>query len=313
VNFTVVWLVVCNNQRRFVFYGIGLAVGTILSFYIHPSSEQLQSPWKFALGIPITMLIVMLVARARKHRYIGILLPLTALAVVHAFEDFRILAAISFISAIYSLFLMSEMREKFGHFRLAALALTIACGIGGFSLIYSHYAQLGVFGEYAQRKLKAQSGEGGLLLGGRSEMLASGQAIIDSPLLGHGSWARDPAYVAIMADRRAELGYKRFQGGGRSDDLIPTHSYILGAWVEAGIVGGLFWLLMLGITFSALFNASGTEPLLPLFAFAGFMLMWDILFSPLGTPTRFIAPYFMAAMISLRTFETAPHTLGWKV
>jgi hypothetical protein len=311
VNFTVVWLVVCINQRRFVLYGVGLAVGTILTFYVHPSSEQLQSPWKFALGIPITLLIAMLAAHARKHRYIGILLPLTALAVVHAFEDFRILAAICFLTPIYCLFLMSAAREKFGHLRLVVFVLTVACGIGAFTLIYSHYAKLGFFGAYAQQKLEAQSGEGGLLLGGRGEILASEQAILDSPILGHGSWARDSTYTAIMEDRRAALGYRRFQDGGKRDDLIPTHSYIFGSWVDAGVAGGLFWLLILGITFYALFNASGTEPLLPLFAFAGFMLMWDILFSPLGTPTRFIAPYFMAAMVSLRAFQTAPHDFGW--
>jgi O-antigen ligase len=181
-----------------------------------------------------------------------------------------------------------------------------------FTLVYSHYAELGAFGEYAQRKLEAQSGEGGLLLGGRSEILASGQAILDSPLLGHGSWARDPTYAAILADRRAALGYKRFQGG-RKDDLIPTHSYVFGSWVEAGIAGGVFWLFMLGFTIHAILSASGTEPLLPLFAFAGLMLTWDILFSPLGTPTRFVAPFFMAAMVVLRGFQTAPPAFGWEV
>jgi hypothetical protein len=311
VNFTVVWLVICAHRRRFVLYGIGLAVGTILSFYTHPSGDAMRSPWKFALGIPITMLVAMLVAHSKKYRYVGVLLPLTALATVHVFEDFRILAVICFIAALYSLFLTSPKGAHFGRFRLIMLTLTVAGGIAAFDLVYSHYAQLGVFGEYAQRKLEAQSGEGGLLLGGRSEILASSQAILDSPFLGHGSWARDPTYAAILDTRRAELGYKRFQGG-KNDDLIPTHSYIFGSWVEAGIAGGAFWSFVLGFTLYAILGASGTEPLLPLFAFAGLMLSWDILFSPLGTPTRFVAPYFIAAMVLFRTFQTAPPSLGWE-
>ncbi|HXM94769.1 MAG TPA: hypothetical protein VOA64_11065 [Candidatus Dormibacteraeota bacterium] len=312
VNFTVVWLVVCRSQRRFILYGVGLALGTMLDVSIHPSHDALNSPWKFGIGIPITMLVAMLAAHSSKHRYLGILLPLTALAIVHAFQDFRILAVICFISAIYSLFLTSAKREQPGRFRLAMLALMIAGGVVAFTLVYSHLADQGVFGEYAQRKLEAQSGEGGLLLGGRGEVLASWQAILDSPLLGHGSWARDPSYSAILADRRAELGYKRFQGG-KKDDLIPTHSYIFGSWVDAGIAGGMFWLFILAFTVHTIMNPSGTEPLLPVFAFAGLMLTWDILFSPLGTPTRFVAPYFMVAMVVMRVFRTAPPDVGWEI
>jgi O-antigen ligase len=312
VNFIVVWLVVCISQRRFVFYGIALGVGTIVSFYFHPSDDAVLSPWKFGVGIPITMLVAIFAALCVKYRYAGVLLPLTALAVVHVYQDFRILAVICFITAIYSLFLMSANRDRFGRAHLAILGLTLVVGLAAFTLIYSHFAELGVFGKYAQQKLEAQSGEGGLLLGGRGEILGSSQAILDSPLLGHGSWARDPRYSAILAERRAELGYKKFDGG-RLDDLIPTHSYVFGAWVEAGIMGGIFWLFMLGLALYAFLNASGTEPLLPLLAFASLMLMWDILFSPLGTPTRFVAPYFMAAVVVMRSFQTVPPAFGWDI
>lgn len=312
VNFTVVWLVICSTRRRFVLYGVGLAIGTIVSFYIHPSEDAISSPWKFGLGGSITMLVAMFAGQFKNYRYLGIVLPFSVLAIVHVFKDFRIMAVICFIVPIYSLFLMSARREKLGHVRLAMLALMIAGGIGGFGLVYAHYAKLGVFGKYAQDKQEAQSGAGGMLLGGRSEILASSQAILDSPLLGHGSWARDSRYAAILDERRAALGYKRFQGGGRKDDLIPTHSYLFGSWVEAGLAGGIFWLFMLGYTVYAVFDASGAEPLLPLFAFLGLMLTWDTLFSPLGTPTRFVAPFFMASMMLLRTFRTTPPEYGWE-
>jgi hypothetical protein len=311
INFTVVWLVVCTSRRRFVLYGVGLALGTILSFWFHPSEHALVAPWKFGLGIPITMLVAIFAAQYQRYRYLCILLPLGTLAFVHALLDFRILAVISFIVAVFSLFLMSTGREQLGRFRLAMLILTVMAGITAFTFAYSYYAGQGTFGDYAKRKLEAQSGEGGLLLGGRSEILGSSQAIWDSPWLGHGSWARDPVYAAILADRRADLGYKAFQDD-KKDDLIPTHSYIFGSWVDAGIGGGLFWLFMLGFTIHTLLGASGREPLLPLFAFSGLMLAWDILFSPLGTPTRFVAPYFMAAMFILRVFRTEPASVGWE-
>src|ERR1700676_4263475 len=72
INFIVVWLIVCRNQRRFFLYGIGLAAGTLLSFYIHPSDDALISPWIFAIGIPVTMLVVLWASYFDKRRYFGI-------------------------------------------------------------------------------------------------------------------------------------------------------------------------------------------------------------------------------------------------
>jgi hypothetical protein len=314
VNFTVVWIVACRNRGRFVLYSIGLGMGAILSVYFHPSDDAVISPWKFGLGIPVTLLVAIWAAHSGKHKYVGILLPLTILAIVHSFQNVRSIALITFITAVYSLFQMSQARNhaRVGKANLAVLSLTVACGMWSFMLVYSHYVEQGIFGEYAQRKLEIQkNGAAGLLLGGRSEILASGQAILDSPLLGHGSWARDPTYAAILAEKRAELGYKNVEGpGGKKDDLIPSHSHIFGGWVEAGVAGAMFWLFVLVYTIGTLFKVSGWEPLLPLFAFAGFLLIWDILFSPLGAPTRFISPYFMAAMVVLASLRDPQAVFG---
>jgi hypothetical protein len=314
INFIVVWTVVCVSRRRFVLYSIGLAVGTILEALLHPSVDGVSSPWKFGIGIPVTMLVALFAAELRNFRYLGVLLPLGSLAIFHLYMDFRIMGVICFVVVIYSIFLASADSRKHSSMRRALLAFTVIAGIAAFSTIYSHFAKQGVFGKYAQNKLEAQSaGEGGTLLGGRKEILGSGPAILDSPIIGHGSWARDAQYGAIMRERSADLGYKRFQdGGGAKDDLIPTHSYIFGSWVEAGIVGAIFWIFFLSYTAYALFNASGEEPLLPFFAFVALMLMWDIFFSPLGTPTRFIAPFFMVAMILFRRFQTGLPEPGWQ-
>jgi hypothetical protein len=311
LNFTVVWLVVGVSRRRFVLYGVGLAVGTILSALLHPSDDAISSPWKFGLGIPISILVAILAAQLGRYRLLGILLPLGSLAALHIYMDFRIMAVICFLIPLYTIFLASAKQDQLTRLRRAMLVLIVASGTGAFSLLYSHYALEGVFGKYAQQKLEAQSsGEGGSLLGGRREILASGQAILDSPVLGHGSWARDSKYVAILRERSEELGYKRFQDS-KVDDLIPSHSFIFGSWVDAGIAGGIFWLFVLCYSAYAIFNASGKEPLLPFFAFAGLMLMWDILFSPLGSTTRFSAPFFMVAVILLRRFQTGESEPGW--
>jgi hypothetical protein len=312
INFIVVWLVVCGSRRRFIIYTVGLSLGTIAAYFVHPTIDAVLSPWKFSLGGPVTMLVALFGARFKEYRILGVLLPLSVLAVGHIYQDCRMLGVIALITAIYSIFLMSQERESLGALRRATLILLVMMGIGGFASIYSYYAKQGAFGKYAQQKTEAQSaGEGGALLGGRREILASSQAILDSPILGHGSWAKDPQYSALLQQRSDDLGYKRFQGG-KLDDLIPTHSYIFGSWVDGGIAGGIFWLYVLVFTVYAIFNASGREPLLPFFACIGLMLTWDILFSPLGTPTRFVAPFFVAAIILFRRFQTNPLEFEWE-
>src|ERR1700722_49893 len=311
-NFIVVWTVICVSRRRFLLYGFGLAIGTMVALYLHPTEDSIISPWKFGVAVPMTMLVALIAGISKRFRIIGVLIPLCALAVLHVYKDCRILAVIALLSAIYSLFLMAQKRQQLGGLRRVLLVLLVIAAVGGFASIYNHYAREGAFGKYAQQKTEAQSaGEGGALLGGRREILASSQAILDSPILGHGSWARDAQYSAILQQRSDDLGYKRFQGG-KLDDLIPTHSYIFGSWVDGGIAGGIFWLYILVYTLYTTFNATGREPLLPFFACIGLMLTWDILFSPLGTPTRFVAPFFVAAIILFRRFQTNPLEFEWE-
>ena len=303
-SFAVVWTVACRSLRRFVLYGTGLGIGAVLAFFVSPYADTLFAPWKFALGGPVTLLVALWVSLAGGKRYLAILLPLSALAVLHAFEDVRSLAAITFLTAVFSVFhMLTARQQRLNPAHLVCLGLTIACGLWAFTQVYVHYAEQGVFGEYARHKIAAQSsGAGGLLLGGRGEILASSQAILDSPVIGHGSWARDPMYAAILAEKQAELGYKDFQHG-KPDDLIPSHSYIFGAWVESGFAGSVFWMFVFGFTILTLLRAGGSVPLLPLFAFAGFAQLWDILFSPLGATARFTCPFYLAAMVALRACQ----------
>ena len=86
--------------------------------------------------------------------------------------------------------------------------------------------QAGELGDDAQLSMKSQSrGKLGLLIGGRPETLVSVRAALDSPLLGHGSWAQDPKYVEMLADVSAETGYVNDEAGpqGDTDYLDPTH------------------------------------------------------------------------------------------
>ena len=78
------------------------------------------------------------------------------------------------------------------HFKnILAGGLILGLAVWGIISIYSYAAQAGYLGQTAQLKYVRQgSGQFGLLLGGRSEILASAIAIRKSPFIGHGSWAK---------------------------------------------------------------------------------------------------------------------------
>ena len=147
------------------------------------------------------------------------------------------------------------------------------------------------------------SGKYGLLVGGRSEILVSGRAIFDSPFLGHGSWAKDDKYSSLLMELRRQAGY--VGGAYDEEDLIPTHSHLLGAWVEAGLSGAIFWACILCLPMLVLFRPHReVDCMAPLSAFVAFLLIWDILFSPYGAGLRIMTPYYVIFMMTcLRVYS----------
>jgi O-Antigen ligase len=308
-HFATIALLIRQSQRRLILYGAGMILGGVLTFFISSGVYAAVYPWKFGLGPPITLLVCLVAGMLARRRQIAAVTMLAAIGAINLFLGFRSLGAICAAAAIYSYFQLSS-RLADSRLRKRRMVLTIAvlaAGEWGISAIYAHGAQSGWFGGVEREKYEIQSsGAGGILLGGRSAFLASSVAIIDSPLLGHGSWAKDPMYKALLFESMAELGYENM-GDEYEDDLIPSHSYLFGAWVEAGIVGAVFWFWVLWLAARALMRASGREPLLPFFAFIGMLLIWNVLFSPYGADARFTATYFVYAM-----FLFALHTEAQK-
>jgi hypothetical protein len=145
----------------------------------------------------------------------------------------------------------------------------------------------GVFGEKVQRKYRDQVAKGGgnLLLGGRSESRISLVAIADSPILGHGSWAKNRDYRLRYAAMMAESTGKPVVDTGYY--LIPSHSFFFSGWVEAGLMGAVWWGLVIFIVLHCLFRLlNWTYPLGPLAAIIACQLLWDIPFSPFGADRR---------------------------
>jgi hypothetical protein len=308
-HFATIALLIRQSQRRFILYGAGLVLGGVLTFFIAPGEAAEDYPWKFGLGLPITLLVCLVAGMLARRRRVAAMTMLAAIGAINLVVGFRSLGAVCAVAATYSYFQLSPKLAD-SRLRKRRTVLTVAglaAGVLGIYAIYALGVQSGLFGEAEQEKYELQStGSGGVLLGGRIAFLAASAAIIDSPLLGHGSWAKDPVYKAILLASMTELGYENTDVVAEGeDDLIPSHSYLFGAWVESGIMGAVFWFWVLWTTARALIRASGREPLLPFFLYIGLFLIWNVLFSPYGADGRFTATYFVYAMILFALYSQA--------
>jgi len=90
-----------------------------------------------------------------------------------------------------------------------------------------------------------------------------------------------------------------------SQDLIPTHSHLFGAWVEAGVLGAVFWLWTLALVASVLPRLHRlADGRVALVAFLGVSFLWDIVFSPFGAERRLVVPFYLVVFLLARR-ETA--------
>jgi hypothetical protein len=310
-SLAVLWTLLYGRPRRLEIYGWGLVVGGVLFAVINPNELTVAGApgdaWKFGFAFPVTLGVFLLASRKECRGPWPVALAVM-IGVVNIGEGSRGEGGFCMAAALY-LVITGFLRRKGAESSTlkagtaVVLAASLILSIAGVVWGYGRAASSGILGDDAREKYEEQSGgQYGLLLGGRTEMLSSIPAIYDSPILGHGSWAKDPLYMILQNQALARLGYTWVWDVSNEDlqeGLIPTHSYIFGAWVDGGILGAVFWGWVFVLTARALLRVyPATAVLLPAVAFVAFSLLWDILFSPYGTPGRISFPYAIVVMMT---------------
>jgi hypothetical protein len=301
VSVCTLYLLIDRRPKRLVAYTAGVVMGGILAHMISPIFPAgIVDPWKFGLGIPVTILVA-LVACALSYKGLWPAAVFAAIGCAHVFLGFRAVAAVCFVTAVYVMFLagrnLSPGRRSF---QMIALMVGLSLVTAGIVYVYGALAGAGYLGNEARRKYQSQSsGRYGILLG-RAEFVGSIPAIADSPLVGHGSFARSSDYASEYRYRMRSLGYQPLEWAPWEERwLIPTHSHLFGAWVEAGLAGAVFWLWVLWLDIRVVRSLHrGVSKLHPLVTFCAFMLAWDVLFSPYGGEPRFTTPFYIIVMIT---------------
>jgi O-antigen ligase len=305
ITFAFSYLASRTTLSPIVYFYVGLQFGSLAQQIVSPSAFFVDEPWKFGYGPPVTILVLTLIStRAFVDRFkvVGQLACLAAIAIANLAGNTRSVFGILVVTAglVWAGLKHGRFRWQRPLPKWAFIAL-LACGIvlsQGVVSAYELAASSGLLGQAALEKYESQSqGSLSILQSGRTESLVSIQAIQDSPFIGHGSWARDFYYIGLYVRALEDSGL-RVAGDAYEDDLIPTHSFLLGAWVESGILGGLFWMFCIVVAFRALYASFHIPPEnRPLVVFVVVNFFWCVLFSPFGAQERFFVAVELCMML----------------
>jgi len=266
--------------------------------------------WKFGYGGAVTLFLALIMGiRTTRYLNYAAALAFLLLGFFHFKMNARLLGGMSLFTgmiAFFSGYLYSERQKKPVSADLF-IGLMLFSAFGIFQL-YKQGVTGGIFGEESRQKYLRQTADGrNVLLGGRNEYTFSLPAIMERPVLGHGSFAKNVPFLRKYIDiNRIDLNAWDTMLM-LENEVIPTHSHILGAWVESGFLGALFWLLIL-FHAARLFIRVMRTLRMPYRLFCLYVIalfIWDLAFSPFGMERRVINAAMCVLLVSLtRYFRT---------
>ena len=310
INFVFIFWLISYRQRRLWLMSLAFAVGGISQHLLTTGWVFTLYDWKILWLFPVTLSVFVAACGFR-----SIFWQISA-AVFISLVNFLLLARSSGAICVFvALILVLRYRSKKVGFALAGISRVrrfriLIYGIMGIFVAVLGYQALSISGalgedDRARTELQRSFGQTyigggvigeifGLLVGGRNEIIVSSRAIIDSPILGHGSWAKNLAYVDLYASlggKSADL-FREEAANLYDAGLIPTHSHFFGAWVESGIGGAIFWGFIFWLIYRAAFRTLTLDTRIAPLAFYWFvLLLWDIPFSPFGAERRFTVAF----------------------
>jgi hypothetical protein len=299
-------LVLAATPKRARLFALGGATGGLLMYLIVPDIRFAVDPWKwvFAGVIGVTLAVALSGSRGARRPWLTVSC-FALFGVANLALGFRSYGGVFLLTAGYLAIQSMFMRHGPAPVRslpsAAGRLMVLAFLVVGVLQVYDVAASQGMLGERAQAIYVEQAGSLGVLVGGRSEVLVSAQAVIDSPIIGHGSWAKDFTYIDMLSDRLAALDYTR--AASFSDlGLIPAHSYLMGSWVWAGLLGGVFWIAIAAVALWTLVSLQSSQiALAPLLVLTTFNLLWGIAFSPYSGLARLDVGFAVAmCLLGLR-------------
>jgi hypothetical protein len=314
IEFAGLYMLLYGNIRRVKIFIVGFSAGGLLRCLFDPGYGYDVEPWKFGLGLPITLLLILIVVWCMEKKVLQPLwseVTLLMLGTLSIYLNGRSLGGAIIITVLLFHFSRGYIFQKMFLMRMNPVKKIglLSVGIAMLFTILTTYqwaGELRVLPDNAQNKYELTKttslGVFGVILAGRSELLSSIPAVIDSPIIGHGSWAEDPKYRAYLYEINNILGVERsiaqLEQSIESNDRIPAHSHLMQSWVWAGLLGAVFWIVVLKIIIDAvIISLQITRPLSMLIIFVCIKATWDLLFSPFSSEMRLLWAWELVLII----------------
>jgi hypothetical protein len=287
-----------RKARRIVIFALSIAFVLIVGSFEFSGDFSLQWKYGFSQGFAIVALLGSSYFYA-KQKYRLCLLISVVLAGMNLNYGFRSQLGVHFVSAVLILPLFAPSTRRQGTQSPVRILVLLALALGAAyaaNASIKYAARHDFFEESQNQKFLGQSeGDYGVLVGGRPETLVAIQAILDRPIIGHGSFPFEIKYVQMKQDIQYEHGYSDSDTAEETDaPVIPTHSHLTLAWVEGGILGGICWIYILILTIRGVLRLTSLRPqLAPLYSYLLVSFLWDILYSPFGSVNRIRAALYV--------------------
>lgn len=282
-----------DDPRRIIFFFLGSGISGIfapefaqdrtISEFLSNENFRFYAWFGFITGISGLLYFC-------KRKYLSIII-MEVSSIIGLFYGSRNAFFSTTIAAACLLFFISFINKKHEHalFKKKFPYILIIILISLFAINYSYefLAENMILGEEAYNKYVKQKSYGNILEGGRGETFMGIELIKNKPITGYGSYAKDTyGYREKYASEHNVI----YNSNIRETRYLPSHSHLIGAWMQNGILGGIFWLYVLFILWK--FIKSGSlfceKDLLGLIMFKTVALIWDILFSPFGDRVSFL-------------------------
>lgn len=301
-----------RDPKCLIFFFLGTIPGACLGYFdtselldelVVGSYNFFSAKWAPIIA-SVTMFSSFLLYRfSRFSSVLPIIIGGTVIAVYGSRSDM-----LAYMMTIFSFLLMGFLNSRRNQAQLNKMFLLklatfsfLAVSIIYFTYIY--VAPSGLLGELQQSKFYAQSSTRfgvtpwGILLAGRLDFLTATLAVIDAPLLGHGSWPKTGEYTIqamyLLNDtvNSHELSRAMYQ-------IDSGHSVFMGTWMNHGIFAAAYWAYVMYLSIQVMLFFIYRETLLsPLLFLPFFMFAWAFLFSPFNLNNRLYAGLFSALAI----------------
>lgn len=313
-SFNVVFLIILipfvywaleDKPQRMILFWIGNGISSVFAFYfqrINLYNEIDANIWRVYAFYPAAIALSGLLYYKGRNLISCLLIEIFAFWSLFNMSRNVFLSMTCAVSLILFIdWIKRHYVDSITMYKRKSLSLLIifVLALIGVSYTYEYLAKNKILGEQAYQKYIVQKYSKSGLASGRSDAFQSLFLISNNPIIGYGSYAKDKNELIRQFDKETNRG---------KNDMLPGHSYVLGAWVYSGILGALFWIYILYLIFvfikdKILLN----DKLIGINVLLSFQMLWNILFSPFADRLNFL--FFITLVVVQINLENSEYEL----